>query len=112
MIIWSGFGFLALLIPIVTCLLVTGPVAAIFPSGYLANHNWPAALGVLAGAVVVWILGLRLHANQRVLVDPQTGQPVTLRRTHSLFFIPMQYWGIVAAVIAVFILFARSGTTQ
>ena len=112
MIIWSGFGFLALLIPIVTAMLVAGPVAAVMPAGYLANHGWPTALGVLLGGIVVWVLGTRMNGTGRLLVDPQTGQQVTIRRKHSLFFIPMQYWGIVAAVIAVFLLFAKGGPTQ
>jgi outer membrane lipoprotein SlyB len=62
-----------------------------------------AGVGLVASAIATWIVGIRLNdpAQDRVLVDPQTGQRVVLRRRHSLFWIPMQWWAPLAAIAGI-----------
>ncbi|MFC0406761.1 hypothetical protein [Roseomonas elaeocarpi] len=100
MVIWSGWGILT----VVIVALVGGSVTAI-----LANLAGPGssaagyalAVGLLVSAVVNWFVGQRLNAAPgRELVDPATGQRVTLRRRHSLFFVPMQWWSVPLVVVA------------
>ena len=59
-------------------------------------------LGVLASGMGMWFLGRRLNDGpDKLLVDPETGERVLMRRrnAHTFFFIPMQWWGAVAAVL-------------
>jgi hypothetical protein len=59
---------------------------------------------VLAG-VALGFTGVRLNRNtDRRLVDPKTGRDVIVRRRHTLFWIPMQYWAPVLALIGVIVL--------
>jgi hypothetical protein len=61
-------------------------------------------LGLLAAAGVLWPLGRWMNQSEtRMLFDPQSGQMVELviGGGHTLFFIPIQYWSIIWAVIGV-----------
>jgi len=56
-------------------------------------------------AIALWFTGVRLNRDtERRLVDPKTGQGVIIRRRHTLFWIPMQYWAPVLALIGVIVL--------
>jgi hypothetical protein len=100
MIIWQGLGFLGAIIPIIFYVAVGLTMQAIVGKDYLAHHSWPGALGTLVGAFVVWFLALALDKPGRVLLDPQTGQTVELKKKHTLFFIPLKYLAIIFAVVA------------
>jgi hypothetical protein len=87
MIIWNGLGFL----PIVFMM--------IFGLGFSAESNGPITdkalaytfflTGLASGALGLW---LRKRPAQ-IVIDKATGKEIALRRSHSLFFIPMIYWG-------------------
>lgn len=57
------------------------------------------ALPIAAGAAI-WLLGQRLNTPQPGF-HPQTGQPVLFVNRHRLWFLPLQWWGPVAAVVGV-----------
>lgn len=87
MIIWNGFGFL----PIV--------FLVVFGLGFSAGSNGPISdsalaytffLTGLASSILGW--GFRKRPAQ-VVIDKATGKEIWLRRSHSLFFVPMFYWG-------------------
>src|SRR5436190_21869999 len=96
MIIWSGLGFL----PIVFLM--------IFGFGFAAESNGPITnkalaytfflTGLASGALGWW---LRKRPAQ-VVIDKATGQEITLRRSHSLFFIPMIYWGPIFIAMSLY----------
>lgn len=106
MIIWSGLGFLIIVIMIASgiCIrfifeTITGDVQA------FNNGN----LGVTVTMFVTAILNFGLYKflmckKGRVVIDKETGQEIELFKNHSLFFIPVKWWtpifGIVALVIA------------
>ncbi|HUA07680.1 MAG TPA: hypothetical protein VMA98_00275 [Candidatus Acidoferrales bacterium] len=96
-IIWRGWGFLAVLIPLVLVFVCAVIGAMISPIASAVG----VAVGGAIGAYLVWTLGVKWNsAPGRVLVDPSDGSQVVLRRTHSLFWIPMQWWGPVMGVLA------------
>ncbi len=108
MIIWSGYGFLAALIPFAFFFLASALTPASGGAVSGTTHNWPGAIALLLSAVAVWMIGTRLNSTPgRELIDPQTGQSVRFRRTHSLFFIPMQYTAVLAVIAAVIVLMAQ-----
>ena len=102
MLIWSGSGILVLVI-VGVCVffsnIFTGQLAA--DPDYFDLHGWPMGAGILAAAVICWFLGRHLRASgAQTLIDPNTRQPVTFYRRHTLFFIPMHWWGLILAFIA------------
>jgi hypothetical protein len=105
MIIWRGFGILVVLITALALVLMQW-FGNTLPGGYSAYRQWLFPIGLLLAAAITWPLGRYLNGQPgRVLVDPQTGQQVTLRREHSLFFIRMEYWAAVLAAGALVLFF-------
>jgi len=104
-IIWRGWGILVAVIAFLGLLAGQLVGTAIFgPVGYEQNATWLVSLGLLVAAVVLWPIGRRMNSGGRVLVDKATGQEVILKPRHSLFFIPVQFWSPILAVIAVIML--------
>jgi hypothetical protein len=106
MLIWRGWGILAALIPFLALVVVQLVVNALLgPGTYTRNSDWFSPIALLVGAAVLWPLGRRLNGGSgRTLVDPQTGQQVVLRRDHSLFFVKIEYWAVILAVVALIML--------
>ncbi len=102
MIIWSGLGFLAALIPFIFVLVFGLLSNVLFGQGYMTSHNWPIGLALLISAVLVFFLGIRLERPGKTLIDPQTGRSVVLRRRNTLFFIPIKYWAGVWGLASLF----------
>ncbi len=62
-------------------------------------------IGGLASAVVLWPLGRWMNKSEiHTFVDQQTGQvaEVQLGGGHTMFFIPLEYWGFIWAAIGLF----------
>jgi hypothetical protein len=109
MIIWSGLGFLVVLIGFACALLVSLIVGAVTQdSHYWEAHGWTKLLGMWLAAGLVWPLGRWLNGlhRQRTLIDPQTGQTFVLNpRSHALFFIPVEYWTPIFLLLGLILLF-------
>ncbi|SFU76115.1 hypothetical protein SAMN02799631_02164 [Methylobacterium sp. 174MFSha1.1] len=98
MIIWSGWGMLSALIA------AAGLVGSVLLDPALARVGIPTPSGVvlvwIVAAAFNWWLGTRLNNRPgRELVDPRTGQTVVLRRRHTLFWIPMQYYSVLMVLL-------------
>ncbi len=107
-LIWRGWGLLAVVVPAVLCGLSIFIVSAIAAAAKMnqAGQNLAAGIAIfiagLISAYLVWIWGRRLNSQPgRTLIDPADGSSVVIRRSHSLFWIPMQWW---APIIALFCL--------
>ncbi len=88
MLIWSGRG----LVTIVLAALGLG-------FGEVMNHTIASGMGLVFAGLLVWFLGKRWNDSEPVLVDPLTGD--SFRKRHSLFFIPMQWWGPLIALMGI-----------
>jgi hypothetical protein len=108
MLIWSGRGWLVAVIA-VACFLTSELVseAVLRDQSYYQTHGWPKLAAFLVAAAIVWVLhaGRIFSESARTLVDKETGEEVTLRPRHSLFFIPVRYWPLVLAALGVVFLF-------
>lgn len=95
MIIWSGLG---ILIPIVAILgIITGTVM----TGILGHPAIGPGLGIGLAALGNWGLWKLVYPKQpKILIDPQTGQQVVMKPSHSLFFIPARAWTWILAILA------------
>jgi hypothetical protein len=91
MIIWSGFGFLAAVIWFGSLLLTQKVVNdAMGDPRFYTAHGWPKLLGFWIAAAICGPLGLWLNRD---------GQQ------HTMFFIPVQYWSPIFAVLGIVFLF-------
>jgi hypothetical protein len=98
MIISTGWGTLALWVPVVFGAAGSG-IARLLgapPEGF--GHG--TAVGLLVGAVVVWFLGRRLNRGASV-AELHAGHPGPPANRHRLFWVPMQYWALVQIVGAI-----------
>ena len=93
---------MAALIPIIILLLYTaiGPV-------FTGSEDF-SSLGVIFclafSSYLLWIIGKRLNRNnRRRLIDPKTNEEVILKSNHSLFFIKIQYWGLIFGIASVLV---------
>ena len=96
MIIWSGLGFLPVLF-----LILFGVAFSSASSGPMSDKALAFTFflaGIASGALGWW---LRTRPA-RILIDKATGREVVLRRRHSLFFVPMIYWGPIFFVMGIY----------
>lgn len=96
MIVWTGFGFLGFVIPVL--MLFLGQAAS---PDYYDLHKWVAGALLILSAIPVGLIGYKLnYTPDKVLMDPATNQEVTLKtkNRHTAFFIPLQYFS--AAIVA------------
>jgi hypothetical protein len=96
MIIWKGYGILVLVITFV----IGWPTSYIFGKlGY--KEDTGAAIGAIIAGVAIWFVGKKLNApdNNKVILDKLTGQQIPYKQTHSMFYIPMQYWAFIISGI-------------
>jgi hypothetical protein len=99
MIIWTGLGFL-----VVVFVLVIGFFFYDHDSAAWYATDKPFAYTLLLTGILSGLLGYFLRRPERKLVDKATGQGVKVRHSHSLFFIPMVYWGPILIAWALFLL--------
>lgn len=100
MLVWRGWGILAFI-------LAMASFAVVGATGLPQPYS-----GLLSGAVAaaaIWFTGRRLNdpAKDRLVTDAATGEMLRLRSRHDLFWIPMQWWAIPAALFGVVLAFGK-----
>ncbi|MBU0504555.1 MAG: hypothetical protein ABII18_05730 [bacterium] len=105
MIIWRGWGILALVIPAITWIII--PLIfkeLVSHETYSVYYRYSSAFGIFLGAIPLWFLGRKLNrGGARTLVDEKTGEKVVLQANHSFFFIKMEYWSILFILFSLFV---------
>lgn len=103
MIIWQGWGFLVAVFAFGASLameLLTESMTG--DEEFYQREAWPLALAFIVSGVVTWFAGKALHARgARTVIDKATGQEMTIGGSHTLFFVPMHYWGVALIALAV-----------
>ena len=98
MIIWQCFGFLAALIPFVLLALLS-----LFDKSNTFTYGNELVLAI--SVIAVWCAGKKLNgAKGKVLIDPETKQEVLLKDKHTMFWLPMEWYGLVLGALSVFVL--------
>lgn len=103
MIVWSGWGIIAPAIVAVFAIAGTG-FGSFFGSPEVNGANWGSVVGLIGGGVALWFAGKRMNAPRQGF-HPQTGQPVSYGGQHRLFWIPIEYWGPIVGVLALYFAF-------
>jgi hypothetical protein len=116
MIIWRGWGVLALIIMALTAVAIEGILEATvgLPNGikqYRVEHPWVWLVSFGLAAVFCWFAGTALERrelkNAKVVTDKETGQDIRLIGRNDMFWIPVKWWSVVYVVLA--IVFVVSG---
>jgi hypothetical protein len=108
MIIWSRAGFLVLVILVLSFLLTWFLFDAITGvDNYNSEHGLPDVIAFALAGVACWFLGRALNKPRgKVYIDPDTGGEVIVSgSSHTLFFIKVEYWGIILFLIAIINIF-------
>jgi len=103
MIVWSGRGILIVLV-FIACIFLG---SLIFPKGMI---DYVFVFACLLSAIFSWFAGVAWNTkNDRIVTDDKTGQKILIKGGgHNLFWIPMQYWGIIFTVLSIIILAQNS----
>ncbi|WP_019637128.1 hypothetical protein [Paenibacillus fonticola] len=105
MIIWKGWGILNVVVFGIVLAIVQGILSAIGLGE--TDSQLPLALIFIVSGMIIWFLGKALNANSgKILVDPETGEQYRMGTQHSLFFIPMHYWGLIGLVLGLYFIVA------
>ena len=101
MVIWTGFG---ILVPIIFILGYVGG-GSLQTSIIGDAHNSGAAnicisFGLALSSITCWYLhNFLVEKGAKTLLDKETGEDVLFIPSHSLYFIPMHWRGVIGAVI-------------
>lgn len=110
-IFWRGFGFVVVLLTFAILVLTELSVERAFSDDtYYQANGWPKLLALVISAALVWLMAKGLDRRPgRVVIDKATGQEVTLRSSHDLFFVPLRVWPAILVVLGIaMLLFGQS----
>ena len=108
-IIWRGYGILAPVILVdITFILMMIIDSYTHTINYADAHRWIYSIGSLLGAGLCWPIGKYLNSKPgRIVIDEKTGQRIELKKIHSCFFIPFEYWAVIGVIASIVTLFLK-----
>mgnify|MGYP003386054002 FL=1 len=110
MIVWKGWGLLALAIPLVLSLLVGAAFDATYGENFYKNSEWAMPMVLTLSSVLLYFVGTKLNNKPgKILVDPENDEKIELKTIHSMFWIPIQYWAFIVTGISVWMYAANTG---
>ena len=103
MVIWTGLGFLAGVITFGSCLLFNFVLDSQFGEGYYSSHLWAVGAALVVGGFISSAIGFALKGrSDRFVVDEETGERLVINNSsHTFFFIPMHWAGVVIMAIGI-----------
>ncbi|MDF7802157.1 hypothetical protein P4C99_21980 [Pontiellaceae bacterium B1224] len=109
MIIWSGLGFVVAIIGFGSLILTEYLSERITNNDQFYQENsWIILIGMALAAIFTFAFSLLLKKEKaRVVVDKETGQEIELRKSHSLFWIPVRWWPVVFIILGVVFTFVE-----
>jgi hypothetical protein len=102
MLIWKGHGILILVFSVIASVAASLVVSTLFA---VTHWAWMGRLLVCApfwgAAAAIWLYAKTMgQSTTNTYLDPATHQPVVIRNSHTLFFIPPVPWAILATIVA------------
>jgi hypothetical protein len=103
MIIWRGWGVLSIVILIGAAVAIEFISEAIAGNDQFYNNNsMMMPLAFFIGGILNYIISQKFfRSTDKVVIDKETGEETTLRKSHTLFFIPMVYWSFIFIALGV-----------
>ena len=90
MIIWQGLGFLVILIPVITYIILESS----FSESSANNTTF------LISGIILYALGTKLHTkeNSTTIYDKDGTPYVFNKHIDTLYYIKIEYWGIMFVI--------------
>ncbi|WP_419812900.1 hypothetical protein [Bacterioplanoides sp.] len=103
MIIWRGFGWLVPVIVFVAFLATQMSLNSATGDAYYKQYDWPKAAAIALSSILIAALGYYLNYKKReIFTDPETGK-TKKSNSHTLFFIPVEFWAVIIPVFSVYL---------
>jgi len=96
MIFYSGRGYLVIILFFVPLFVFGMPLNV-----FTAKSWWPLHSLMILGAILIIVVG-RFANRKKVTADviyEKSGPVIVLKTPHTLYWIPMEYWGPILLVI-------------
>ena len=98
MIVWSGKGFLSVIVLVASFVLLVNA----FPK---EQGDYAFVLAFFIAGAFSWFMGKKWNEESgRTVIDKASGQEILLKENHSLFWIKLHYWGIIFSAFGFIIL--------
>ena len=99
MIVWKGKGIYSAIVFFIAMLIGT--------SIFKQNPDFVFVTSLFIAAIFSWYFGSKWNHQETgsVFIEQKTNQKVFVKKEHSLFWIKMQYWGLLYSIMAIIILF-------
>jgi hypothetical protein len=105
MIIWKGFGILAIIIPVFISWIISLLVDIVLGEGYSHSHIYIISVSILISAVVVWYVGKKLNTQPgEILINPEDGETVEIKKCHTFFWIPLQWTAFIIGAMGIWMI--------
>ena len=110
MIFWQGKGIFALLIPVSVLIILSLIVSLVFGiDDDFSDEKLFLFSTFLISAFLCWFVGKRINSSKpRLLIDPDTNEEILFKQKHTFWFISLEYWGFIWAIISIIVLFTSS----
>ncbi len=113
-IVWKGKGWQVAVVTFLSSLVAEILTRFITnDNNYFSEQPLPIALAFLCSSTILYFIVQRMKGTNELtneLLDFEEKSKINYKKTdHSLFFIPMEYWIIIDAVISLYIFCERTG---
>jgi hypothetical protein len=99
-VVWEGLG--CVVIPII----IGGIALAAAIGEAQPNQKWPKLFAVGITALLIAIMGFFFNRRQPVARDT-FGNAVTDKQNHTLYWIPIEYWALIVAVVGTILVYRK-----
>ena len=100
LVVWRGLGWLVPVLVIAALILTQLSVDALYGDGFYTANAWPKQAAFIVAALSIGLLGFVLNYMKRqMLFDEETGEALGKAPSHSLFFIPIEFWAIIVLAL-------------
>lgn len=99
-VVWEGLG--CVVIPII----IGGVALAAAIGEAQPNQKWPKLIAVAVTAGCIAIVGFFFNHRQPVARD-RFGNAITEKQNHTLYWIPIEYWAVIVAVVGTILVFRK-----
>jgi len=110
MIFYTGLGYLTFIFFMVPLIALGSILNWGFGIDVLrANSWWPLHSLMILGAILTFAIGAYLNRNKvEETIYEKSGPMTVLRTKHTLYWIPMEYWGPIILVVYFILIAVRS----
>ncbi|MCW8919153.1 MAG: hypothetical protein OQL08_10110 [Gammaproteobacteria bacterium] len=110
MVVWKGWGILALIIPLVISLATGSTLGSYYGENFYKDSTWAMPLVLCVSSVIVFMVGYKINSKLgKIVIDPENNEQIELKTTHSMFWIPLQYWSLIILAMAIWMYVANIG---